>query len=76
MYKMIVSPNCPRCQVSKKALSNEGLLDEVELVDVTTDSGLALARQYKVGSAGMDVIDTDSEVKMIVSEFINNFKEQ
>jgi hypothetical protein len=24
----------------------------------------------------MDVIDTDSEVKMIVSEFINNFKEQ
>ena len=72
MHVMVVSDNCPRCLGSKSALEKEGLLDQIDLVNISTDRGQEIARRFKLTMAGADIIDIRSGTKMSVSEFIES----
>lgn len=72
MYVMVVSDNCPRCLGSKAALEKKGLLDQIDLVNISTDRGQELARKFKLTTAGADILDIQSGRKLSVSEFIES----
>lgn len=72
MYVMVVSDNCPRCLGSKSALEKKGLLDQVDLVNISTDRGQEIARRFKLTMAGADILDIKSGKKMSVSEFLES----
>ena len=74
MFMMVITNNCPRCQGSKKALKDNGLLDQVTLVDISTDRGKELARRFKLTMAGSDILDISTASKMSVSDFIESHK--
>lgn len=72
MYKMVVTDNCPRCSSSKSILENKGLLDQVELVNIRTEEGMQLAKQYGLTMAGADIIDISNSTKMSVADFVES----
>lgn len=72
MFIMVVTDNCPRCKGSEAALEKAGLLDKVDLVNISTDRGRELATDYKLTMAGSDILDISNATKMSVSDFIES----
>lgn len=72
MYVMVVSDNCPRCLASKSLLEKRGLLDQVDLINISTDRGQEIARRFKLTMAGADIIDISSGQKMSVAQFVES----
>lgn len=72
MFIMVVTDNCPRCKGSEAALKKAGLLDKVDLVNISTDRGQKLATEYKLTMAGSDILDISNATKMSVSDFIES----
>lgn len=72
MYKMVVKDNCSVCENNKKKLADANLLDQVEVVHISTTAGLSLAKEYKLKMAGSDILDISAGTKMTVEEFIQS----
>jgi predicted DCC family thiol-disulfide oxidoreductase YuxK len=46
--KVLVSDSCPHCTTLKRRLTERGKLDSVDLVDVYTQEGMALAKEHGI----------------------------
>lgn len=72
MYKMIITDNCPRCSSSKTILEQKGLINQVELINISTDQGRELAKQFSLKMAGADILDISNNTKMSFADFVES----
>lgn len=59
---LVVSPNCPSCEVLKERLSRRGLLDKYRVVDASTPEGLDFAKRLGIlGVPDCVVVEQDKD---------------
>lgn len=65
MFIVLTMQNCPSCTNTKRLLAQKGI--QFREVDVSTEEGKALVKQYKVLSAGTIISEEDAKVVKLAS---------
>lgn len=64
---LIVSPNCPSCEALKTLLGKKGVLEQYQILDISTPQGLDFARKMDVMAVPECVI-VDGEYARMCTE--------
>lgn len=70
MYVMITTANCPRCEASKRMLTEHNLIGQVQCIPINDPKGVQYAKDYRLTVAGAEILSTEDHSKMTVAEFI------
>jgi len=65
---VVVTDTCPYCEMFKSKLAREGLLEKVQIINASTEEGLAFAQKHGIREVPECVVVTENGQVKICSE--------